>query len=279
MRHCKLDIEALIQQTEHPKPYDRGKDSMWTDPYISEKLLAIHLDPSVEAASRSPKAIEATLDYIQKLVPRGASILDLGCGPGLYTHQLAKRGYEVTGVDFSSVSLDYARQRRDEEGLCITYLKQDYRSLKLDQTYDLIMMIYCDFGALVPEEQHHLASLIKQHLKEGGLFLFDSITEVGIKQMYFNVSYSFSKGEGFYSPEPYLCLDRNFHFPDQCAVLEQHFIIFEDGETKLYRFWNHYFSNDQIKALGFSRISRQAGLLYGHGPYNNEEVVFYAVQP
>lgn len=84
MRHCKLDIEALIQQTEHPKPYDRGKDSMWTDPYISEKLLAIHLDPSVEAASRSPKAIEATLDYIQKLVPRGASILDLGWARPLY---------------------------------------------------------------------------------------------------------------------------------------------------------------------------------------------------
>ena len=279
MRHCKLDIEALIQQTEHPKPYDRGKDSMWTDPYISEKLLAIHLDPSVEAASRSPKAIGATIDYIQTLVPKTASILDLGCGPGLYTHQLAKRGYEVTGVDFSSVSLDYARQRRDEEGLSISYLTQDYRTLKLEHTYDLIMMIYCDFGALVPEEQHLLASLIKQHLKGGGIFLFDSITEEGMKQMLFNSSYTFSKGDGFYGPDPYLCLDRNFHFPDQRAVLEQHLIFFEDGETKLYRFWNHYFSDDQIKTLGFSRISSQAGLLCGHGPYNNKEVVFYAVQP
>jgi hypothetical protein len=54
---------------------------MWTDPYISGKAACNTLDPSVEAASRSPKAIEATLDYIQKLVPRGASILDLGAGP------------------------------------------------------------------------------------------------------------------------------------------------------------------------------------------------------
>lgn len=273
-----LNVQALIEETEQPKPYDRGRDSMWTDPYISKRLLQVHLDPNVEAASRSPKAIEATLAYIQSLVEKPASILDLGCGPGLYTHQLAMRGYQVTGIDYSVRSLDYAKERRDTEELSITYLQQDYRSLQLDQKYDLIMMIYCDFGALIPEEQVLVVSAIKQSLKPGGIFLFDAITEASIADMCFSTSYSIAE-RGFYSPEPYLCLDKQFHFPLHHAVLDQHLILFEDGTSRLYRFWNHYFATQQIQALGFSHITMKTGLLHGSGPYNNEKVAFYAVQP
>ena len=74
-------------------------------------------------------------------------------GPGLYTSSFAKRGKaKVTGIDFSSNSIKYARQTAEKEELKIDYICQNYLEFNTDKKFDLITMIMCDFCALSPEQ-------------------------------------------------------------------------------------------------------------------------------
>ena len=63
--------------------------SMWDDDYISERLLDMHLNPDIDAASRKRITIERTVRWIEaNLEGKNKWILDLGCGPGLYCELL-----------------------------------------------------------------------------------------------------------------------------------------------------------------------------------------------
>lgn len=275
-----MNISKLLKETENPIPYVKGTDTMWTDAHISKKLLELHLNPNVGIASRTFEAIDDTVDMIDKTIKPGSNILDLGCGPGLYAERLAKKGHYVTGVDFSKHSIDYARKERDKNLSNIHYINENYLNLVFENEFDLVMMIYCDFGALIPEERNSMIEIIRRALKPKGLFLFDSISEAAVKKVSFGTSWEIAES-GFYSPDPYICLNKSFHFPESKAILDQHIVIMENKSVKLYRFWNHYFSVRDVRQLflsrGFSRITVIESLLKGDGPYNDSSVVFYLI--
>ncbi len=105
---------------------------MWTDEHISKQLLNVHLSQDVDLGSRRMGTIDSTVEWIITNTERKQlNILDLGCGPGLYSEKLAKRGNNVTGVDFSSNSIEYAKQEAKKKKLKITYLKENYLNLDL----------------------------------------------------------------------------------------------------------------------------------------------------
>ena len=279
----KLDIFKMTQDMNNVQPYAYGSHIMWTDPYISKKLLAVHLDPVNAAASRTPQAIEDTVTCIHKRIKPGSRILDLGCGPGLYTARLAALGHKVTGVDFSENSIDYAKTRPEAALYAIHYEHANYLDLNYSEEFDFVMMIYCDFGVLIPDDRNRLIEVIRKALKPGGIFFFDAITENAADRLTYGTSWETETASGgFYSPEAYICLNDDRRFPDQKATLEQHLIVFEDGSSKLYRFWNHYFNKEDVKRMflphGFSEVEAIEGLLHGDGPYRDHGVVFYEVK-
>ncbi len=81
-------------------------------------MLATHLDPTIDLASRRPETIDRTVAWIVETLglEPGDSVLDLGCGPGLYTQRFAQRGQRVSGVDYSRRSIEYAGQQAEEKG-------------------------------------------------------------------------------------------------------------------------------------------------------------------
>lgn len=275
-----MNISKLLKETENPLPYVKGRDNIWTDQYISKKLLELHLNPNIGIASRTFEAINDTVDMIDKFIKPGSNILDLGCGPGLYAERLAKKGHYVTGVDFSKHSIDYARKERDKNQSNIHYMNENYLNLIFENEFDLVMMIYCDFGALIPEERKIMIEIIRRALKSEGIFLFDSISEGAVKKMNFGTSWEMAE-RGFFSPDPYLCLNKSFHFPENKATLDQHIVIIENSPVKLYRFWNHYFDIYDVRQVflpkGFSAINAIKSLLKGDGTYNDDSVCFYVV--
>ncbi|WP_090081272.1 class I SAM-dependent DNA methyltransferase [Lentibacillus persicus] len=102
------------------------------------------------------------------------SIVDLGCGTGEITTRLAKSGYQMTGVDFSSDMLSVAEQRGAKENLQIQWLQQDLLSLSGVENQDMAIS-YCDVVNYITEEDK-LRKLFKNaadSLKSGGLFIFD----------------------------------------------------------------------------------------------------------
>jgi 2-polyprenyl-3-methyl-5-hydroxy-6-metoxy-1,4-benzoquinol methylase len=275
-----MDIKDIIKIVGNPKPYDKGKDIMWTDKHISKFLLEAHINPEIGVASRTSEDIDKTVDMIDKMIKPVSRILDLGCGPGLYAERLSRKKHKVTGVDFSENSIEYAIQQRDKNLSDVEYINGNYLDLDFDDKFELIMMIYCDFGVLVPEERTSLMKMIHKCLKPGGIFLFDAIDEKTIERLNFNSSWEMSEG-GFWKPTPYICLSKNYHFEENKATLEQHIVIDDDGSFKLYRFWNHYFNQGDVEKIfepiGFSKVKSIKNVINGRGTYNDHGVVFYTV--
>ena len=83
--HNLIDLSRIRQLQEKPQPFEPGEPMFWTDPHIAKQMLASHLDPTVDAASRRPETIERITNWIAASVGLrpGDRILDLGCGPGL----------------------------------------------------------------------------------------------------------------------------------------------------------------------------------------------------
>lgn len=76
----------------------------------------------------------------------GASILDIGCGTGRHSLELAIRGYKVTGVDFSSAMLDVARQKAEKAKVEINFIESAAQDFAPDKKYDAVISL-CE-GAL-----------------------------------------------------------------------------------------------------------------------------------
>lgn len=68
-----------------PKLFQKTTSSIWTDLHLQENLLNAHLAPSSDAASRKEDSIKIIVDFIDKQIKSNGKLLDLGCGPGLYT--------------------------------------------------------------------------------------------------------------------------------------------------------------------------------------------------
>ncbi len=255
-----MNIKQLIQITKKPEMYDRGTAVMWTDGYISTQLLETHLSQATDLASRKKSTIDSTVEWIlEKVQGEKMNILDLGCGPGLYTEKLARKGHTVTGVDFSKSSISHARKSAKEHGLNISYRCEDYLTIDDENCYDLVMMIFTDFGVLCPDQRNALLQNIYRALKPGGIFLFDVLNDnyAGAAD-----SRNWEAVEkGFWRPGPYLALSENIYYRAQKVILSQHVIIDEAGKTEIYRFWTHLFSDNDL-----------AGILKVH---NFTEPVFY----
>jgi 2-polyprenyl-3-methyl-5-hydroxy-6-metoxy-1,4-benzoquinol methylase len=112
-------ISEIVKSSGKPRLFEPGEPSFWDDPHISKGMLAAHLDPESDAASRRHVTIDKDVENLLSsgFLKPGYRVLDLGCGPGLYCSRLARKGLKMTGVDISERSLDYARRYALEHGL------------------------------------------------------------------------------------------------------------------------------------------------------------------
>lgn len=79
----------------------------WDDPDFSRRMLAEHLSQDHDLASRRSEWIDKQVAWIHEhlLGATPSRILDLGCGPGFYSHRLATLGHDCRGIDFGPASI------------------------------------------------------------------------------------------------------------------------------------------------------------------------------
>jgi SAM-dependent methyltransferase len=126
----------------------------------------------------APEQVRREVDFIVKALdlPAGAKVLDLCCGQGRHSLELARRGFQVVGVDLSEALLYAARKRAESEGLSVTFLHCDMREIDFADEFDAVINMFTSFGYLESEaEDEKVLGKVVQALKSGGKFLLDVV--------------------------------------------------------------------------------------------------------
>jgi len=125
---------------------------------------------------RDEEEAEELIDLLERVVAPtpGATILDVGCGRGRHPRTLARRGYQVTGLDLSERVLAQARRQAEDEGLSIRFLQGDMRAPLCTACFDGVVNLFTAFGYF-DEEKDHLRAVeaMATPLKAGGWLFQD----------------------------------------------------------------------------------------------------------
>jgi ubiquinone/menaquinone biosynthesis C-methylase UbiE len=275
-----MRITDIISKSVKPAIYESGTAAMWSNDHISKQLLNVHLNPDVDLASRCMSTIINTADWILETQESDNKlrILDLGCGPGLYSEIFAQNGHDVTGMDISRTSIEYARESAKNKNLSIRYEVANYLEIEPEaEKYDLIILIYTDLGVLNPNDRQILLNIIYRSLKKGGRFIFDVLKDKNIDEKVTPATWEASES-GFWKQDPYVALSHSFLYIEQKVILYQHIIMDTSDIIKTYRFWTHFFSqNDIIRMItpnGYSDLQFKEDVLPVGDKWNGDNVIF-----
>ena len=224
-----MNIKEIIKRPKTPEPWSEGEKIPWNEPEFSKRMLKEHLTQDHNLASRRFEIIDRHVEWINRKLGKPSKILDLTCGPGLYSNRLTKLGHTCRSIDFGPASIRYAREQAKKEGLEIDYVLEDVREADYGADNDLVMFIYGEFNVF--KRQDILAVLRKAYasLKEGGLFIAEPNRYETVKRVGTSPASWYSSEGGLFSPEPHLCLMENFWFPENHVATTRYYII--DAET------------------------------------------------
>ncbi len=243
-------ITDLLRKLRKPELFAKSTAPFWDDPYISEQMLKAHLDPNGDLASRRHDTIDRSVEWIVKELglQKGARILDLGCGPGLYCTRFAEREFDVTGIDYSKRSIQYAKEYATQHDLKIEYIYKDYLTINYDNVFDLVTLIYYDFGVLSDQDRDFLLCKIHKSMKPGGKFLFDVCTPKCHESVKEQRTWEYEE-KGFWKPMPYLLLTEKIKYPKQNVLLTQYFVFDGNSDFDIYRIWDHAYTKESISKV------------------------------
>jgi SAM-dependent methyltransferase len=255
----KIDFIALKEAIAKPRPYQKSTAKFWDDPHIAKQMLNYHLDPEVEAASKKAKTIQAETAFIISTIQldQSKSMIDLGCGPGLYADEFAKVAGSVLGIDLSQNSIDYATQTVLPHHHNLSFKQMNYLDLEDKSLYDLATLIYYDFGALNLHEQDDLLSRIHRALKKNGTLVLDVLSDQARHEESMELKFYPS---GFFSDEPYIEIHRKFVFKDPLIRADQYTLIDEAGHTRIIRNYDRLYTMSEITNLLMDHGFRITGL-------------------
>lgn len=116
------------------------------------------------------------VEFIEKEIAfnKSVKILDIGCGTGRHSIELAKRGYTVTGIDLSENMLQRAREKAAEAQVEVQFLQADARNFSFEEKFDLIIMI-CEGGFSLMETDEMNYKILQNAtvcLAQEGKFVF-----------------------------------------------------------------------------------------------------------
>ncbi|MER5493506.1 class I SAM-dependent methyltransferase [Streptomyces sp. NPDC002490] len=107
-------------------------------------------------------------------LPERSRVLDLCCGPGVFTVPLARRGHQVTGVDRSPALLERARERSAGEGVAARYVRSDVLEYSAPGEFDVVLNLFTSFGYFEdPEDNARVLRTMHASLTPGGTLLLD----------------------------------------------------------------------------------------------------------
>jgi SAM-dependent methyltransferase len=199
----------------------------------------------------SERRLEAAREEVPRVVALlglepGAKILDLCCGPGRHSLELARRGYRVTGVDRTALYLEKARETAAAENLDVEFVQKDAREFSRSEAFDGAINLFTSFGYFEdPADDFRVMRNLCASLRPCGKLAMDLMGKEVLARVF---------------------QERNWHEVDNRLVLEERkicrhwtwienrWIQFADG-----RRFEHEFSHRLYSAAELERLAREAG--------------------
>jgi len=121
-------------------------------------------------------------DYLEsvflKFGDKPRLVLELACGTGSLAIEMAKRGYDMIGLDISCDMLSIAKEKSLSRGLDILFINQDMRSFELYGTVDAVICMLDSMNYITDRtDLERVFGLVRMYLNPGGLFIFDINSE------------------------------------------------------------------------------------------------------
>jgi len=201
-----VDLRELLER-EPPEPWSHGGKIPWHEPGFSARMLQEHLSQDHDLASRRSAKIDAQVEWLSReILPTRASVLDLGCGPGLYTSRLAGLGHTCVGIDFSPSSIEYARSEAMNASLDCTYVLENLLTADFGSGFDAVVFLYAEFNTFPRREAGQLLVRARESLKPRRHLVLEVNTEEQVCQLGTAAPSWYVSERGLFADEPHLCL-------------------------------------------------------------------------
>ncbi len=143
----------------------------WWQTVFDDKYLKTYVD------TVTPQVTRQQVGFIHKNLglKKGAKILDLACGHGRISIELAKLGYKVTSLDYSKHFIEIAKADAKKQGIKVDFIRKDMRKLNFVKKFDAVLNIFTSFGYFKDErDDTKVIQKVSRALKPGGKFLMDT---------------------------------------------------------------------------------------------------------
>jgi SAM-dependent methyltransferase len=144
--------------------------SHWYEDFFDQTLLDFW------QSAIPAETIGQVCDFLERkfALPRAADILDIACGYGPHSLELARRGYTLTGVDLSPAFLAEAARRSSAERLPVTWTRESMHRISYSGEFDAAFCWGNSFGYLDPPATHEFIRAVAGALRPGATFILET---------------------------------------------------------------------------------------------------------
>jgi SAM-dependent methyltransferase len=254
-----VSLPDLLDRASSPVPWREGDNIPWHDEAFSARMLREHLSQAHDAASRRATTIEAQCAWIHETVlhSRPTRVLDLGCGPGLYTSRLAEQGHTCLGIDYSPAAIAWAMEYAHTHRLACEYRQSDLRITDFGTNYGLILLIYGELNVFPPAEAVSILTKACDALAVGGVLLLEPHTFDAIQAIGSTPATWYTADRGVFADTPYLCLTEHFWDVSTSAATRRFFVV-DLATAALTRYAQSF---QAYTASGYQQLLAAAGFV------------------
>lgn len=231
--------------------------------WFENEQFWIDFYPYMFGGERFERAVEQLDQLLALLELDGGDVLDLCCGPGRHSVELARLGFRVTGVDRTPFLLDKARRRAAEAGVEVEFIEQDMRRFARPESYDLALSMFTSFGYFETEEEDlQVLGNLCRSLRAGGRAVVDVSGKEHIAARFLPANVE--------ELEDGNLMVQHRHVVSDWTRLYNEWILITPDEVRRYRIEHFLYSGRELKdrmlAAGFAGVSLYgdfAGAEYG----------------
>lgn len=224
----------------------------WQDPEFSRRMLREHLDQRHDHASRRLETIDAHVEWLfdSALGGRPGSVLDLGCGPGLYSERLAARGCSCLGIDISPASIEYARGIAAERDLDCRYVCDDVARADLGSEHDLALLVFGELNTFPRPATPDLLLRVREALRPGGVVVLEVHTHESVVRAGRAPRTWWTSPGGLFAPGPHIVLQEQDWIEESALTASRSFVLDAvTGRVEVYAETLVAYTDDQYRTL------------------------------